>query len=41
MTATSKTDVAQVPSIRRGVWKHRLVWTLQILLAGSSPRTGP
>jgi putative oxidoreductase len=33
MTATSNTDGAHVPSIRRGVWKHRLVWTLQILLA--------
>jgi len=33
MTATSSTQTAAVPSIRRGLWKHRLVWTLQILLA--------
>jgi putative oxidoreductase len=33
MTATSNTDAVHAPSIRRGVWKHRLMWTLQILLA--------
>jgi putative oxidoreductase len=33
MAATSNTDGVHVPSIRRGVWKHRLMWTLQILLA--------
>ena len=33
MNATSNTDVAHAPSVRRAVWKHRLVWTLQILLA--------
>jgi uncharacterized membrane protein YphA (DoxX/SURF4 family) len=33
MTAASNTGAVHVPSIRRGVWKHRLVWTLQILLA--------
>jgi putative oxidoreductase len=33
MAATSNVDDVHVPSIRRGVWKHRLVWTLQILLA--------
>jgi hypothetical protein len=29
MTAASNTDA---PSLRQGVWKHRLVWILQILL---------
>ena len=29
MNATSNTGI----SVRRGVWRHRLVWTLQILLA--------
>jgi len=33
MTAAFNTGAVHVPSIRRGVWKHRLVWTLQILLA--------
>ena len=33
MTATSNIDAARMPSDRRGVWKHRLVWALQILLA--------
>ena len=33
MTTTSSTQAAHVPSIRQGVWKHRLVWILQILLA--------
>ena len=33
MTATSNIDAAHMPSDRRGVWKHRLVWALQILLA--------
>ena len=33
MTATSNTDAAHLPSTRRGVWKNRLVWTLQVLLA--------
>lgn len=33
MTAISNTDAGHVPSIRRGVWKHRVVWILQILLA--------
>jgi putative oxidoreductase len=33
MTATSNADAARMTSIRGGVWKHRLVWTLQILLA--------
>jgi len=33
MTATSSTHAAPVPSIRRGVWRNRLLWTLQILLA--------
>ena len=33
MNATSRTDVAGVPSGRRRLWKHRLVWTLQIVLA--------
>jgi putative oxidoreductase len=30
---TSNTDAAHLPSVRRGLWKHGLVWTLQILLA--------
>jgi uncharacterized membrane protein YphA (DoxX/SURF4 family) len=33
MNAASNTDAAHVPSVRRGLWRHRLVWTLQILLA--------
>lgn len=33
MATTFKADTVHVPSIRRGVWKHRLIWTLQILLA--------
>ena len=33
MNARSNTDAAYVPSVRPGVWKHRLVWILQILLA--------
>ena len=32
MAATSNADAVYVPSIRHSVWKHRLVWTLQILL---------
>ena len=33
MNATSNTNLAHVPSGGRDVWKHRVVWTLQILLA--------
>jgi uncharacterized membrane protein YphA (DoxX/SURF4 family) len=33
MTATSNVNAAYPPSARQGVWKNRLVWTLQILLA--------
>jgi uncharacterized membrane protein YphA (DoxX/SURF4 family) len=33
MTATSNIDASHMPSIRRRVWKHRLVWALQIFLA--------
>jgi hypothetical protein len=33
MSATSNTNVAHAPSVGRDVWKHRVVWTLQILLA--------
>jgi putative oxidoreductase len=33
MNATSNTNVAHVSSVGRNVWKHRVVWTLQILLA--------
>jgi putative oxidoreductase len=33
MNATSNTNLAHVPSVGRDVWKHRVVWTLQILLA--------
>ena len=31
--ATTSADAAHRPAIRPGVWKLRLVWTLQILLA--------
>ena len=33
MAATSSTDGVHMPPIRRGVWKQRLIWALQILLA--------
>ena len=33
MNAASSTDTVHVPSVRPGVWKRRLVWTLQVLLA--------
>src|SRR5689334_17202065 len=32
MTTTSNTN-ATYPAVRQGIWKSRLVWTLQILLA--------
>jgi len=33
MNATSNPDAVRAPSVRKGLWKHRLVWTLQIFLA--------
>jgi putative oxidoreductase len=33
MNASSNADAAHLPSVHPGLWQHRLVWTLQILLA--------
>jgi putative oxidoreductase len=33
MPAISNAHAAQLPSVNPGLWRHRLVWTLQILLA--------
>lgn len=33
MSTTSRTGAAYTSSVRGGVWAHRLVWALQILLA--------
>jgi len=33
MNTQSNTQVSQVSSLRHGVWGHRLVWVLQVLLA--------